>query len=382
MADVLGHLLTQQGHWMLPVFLTVLATAAVAGLLRHGLAFLGQRLAHTHTPWDDAALEAADPPLRALCWLLGLNAAALLIASRTDAGVFAYATPLREFLLIVLIAWFLLRFVSAVEERLVRPAGRHHPVDVTTTRAIAKVLRISVIITAALILLQKLGYSLSGVLAFGGIGGIAVGFAAKDLLANFFGGLMIFLDRPFSLGDWIRSPDRELEGSVEYIGWRLTRIRTGDKRPLYIPNSTFASIAVENVSRMTHRRLSHSLRLRLEDWERLPRLIPRLQELLATHPGLDPEQAPMASLEKIGESALDILLLAFTRSTDWGEFNRVREDVFLRALALVAEEGAAIAVPTRTLHVDAGAGAPQKRRRGGSSSRARCSSSSATWPRQ
>jgi MscS family membrane protein len=339
---------------MLPVFLTVLATAAVAGLLRQGLDFLGRRLARTHTPWDDAALEAAEPPLRALCWLLGLNAAALLIASRTEAGIFAYATPAREFLLIVILAWFLLRFVHAVEERLVRPQGSHHPVDVTTTRAVAKVLRISVIITAVLILLQKLGYSVSGVLAFGGIGGIAVGFAAKDLLANFFGGLMIFLDRPFSLGDWIRSPDRELEGSVEYIGWRLTRIRTADKRPLYVPNSTFASIAVENVSRMTHRRLSHSLRLRLEDWERLPRLIPRLQDMLATHPGLDPEQAQMASLEKIGESALDILLHAFTRSTDWGEFNRVREDVFLRALALIAEEGAEIAVPTRTLHMESG----------------------------
>ena len=87
-------------------------------------------------------------------------------------------------------------------------------------------------------------------MAFGGIGGIAIGFAAKDLLANFFGALMIFLDRPFSIGDWIRSPDREIEGVVEDIGWRSTKIRTFDKRPLFIPNSAFASLTVENASKM------------------------------------------------------------------------------------------------------------------------------------
>jgi len=80
--------------------------------------------------------------------------------------------------------------------------------------------------------MQTLGYSISGVLAFGGIGGIAVGFAARDLLANFFGGFMIYMDRPFDVGDWIRSPDQEIEGTVEKIGWRLTTIRTFDKRPL------------------------------------------------------------------------------------------------------------------------------------------------------
>ena len=95
--------------------------------------------------------------------------------------------------------------------------------------AITKLLQMFVIITATLVVLQTLGVSVSGVLALGGIGGLAIGFAAKDLLANFFGGLMLYLDRPFAVGDWIRSPDREIEGDVEQIGWRLTRIRTFDK---------------------------------------------------------------------------------------------------------------------------------------------------------
>jgi MscS family membrane protein len=138
-------------------------------------------------------------------------------------------------------------------------------------------LRVSVIITAILVALQSLGFNISAVLAFGGIGGIAVGFAAKDLLANFFGGLMIYLDRPFSVGDWIRSPDRSIEGTVEKIGWRLTSIRTFDKRPLYIPNSMFANISVENPSRMTHRRIYETIGVRYEDNKHLPSLLTMLK---------------------------------------------------------------------------------------------------------
>ena len=103
---------------------------------------------------------------------------------------------------IVVITWFLVRFISQGEQSFIRQrrmAGEE--VDQTTADAIDKLLRISVIITSTLVVLQTLGYSISGVLAFGGVGGIALGFAAKDLLANFFGGLMVYLDRPFSVGD-------------------------------------------------------------------------------------------------------------------------------------------------------------------------------------
>lgn len=72
--------------------------------------------------------------------------------------------------------------------------------------------------------------SLSGLLTFGGIGGIAVGMAGKDVLSNFFSGIMLYFDRPFSIGDWIRSPDRNIEGTVAEIGWRITRINTFDHR--------------------------------------------------------------------------------------------------------------------------------------------------------
>ena len=93
---------------------------------------------------------------------------------------------------------------------------------------------------------EHFGMSLSGLLTFGGIGGLAVGMAGKDILSNFFSGIMLYFDRPFSIGDWIRSPDRNIEGTVAEIGWRITKITTFDNRPLYVPNSLFSSISVEN----------------------------------------------------------------------------------------------------------------------------------------
>lgn len=152
-----------------------------------------------------------------------------------------------------------------------------------------KLLKAATFITAALVLLQTLGFSVSGVLAFGGIGGIAIGFAARDLLANFFGAIMIYLDRPFSVGDWIRSPDRNIEGTVEDIGWRLTRIRTFDQRPLYVPNAIFANISVENPSRMYNRRINETIGLRYEDIAKVPVIIERVRQYLIDHQDIETE---------------------------------------------------------------------------------------------
>lgn len=110
--------------------------------------------------------------------------------------------------------------------------ARGDEVDHTTVDALVKLARLVTFVAGVLIVAQTLGFQITGLLALGGGGGIAVGFAAKDLLANFFGGLTIYLDRPFVVGDWIRSPDKALEGTVEYISWRHTRIRAFNKNPI------------------------------------------------------------------------------------------------------------------------------------------------------
>jgi MscS family membrane protein len=200
--------------------------------------------------------------------------------------------------------------------------------------------------------MQLLGYSVSGLLAFGGIGGIAVGFAAKDLLANFFGGLMIYLDRPFSVGDWIRSPDKEIEGTVEDVGWRLTRIRTFDKRPLYIPNSVFASISVENPSRMTNRRIYETVGIRYCDMDSMNNIVQQVTQMLKDHDAIDNNQTMIVNFNKFSDSSLDFFIYTFTKTTDWIEFHSVKQDVLLQIAEIIEKNGSEIAFPTSSIHLE------------------------------
>ncbi|GGO80556.1 mechanosensitive ion channel protein MscS [Marinobacterium nitratireducens] len=338
-------------RWVIPVFLIVFLTMLTNYLSNRMFGKLHDKLARTRNIWDDLLLDSARRPVAALVWVFGAGWALEVIDRRTGTHLMDVAEPLRRMAVILLITWFLVRLIKGAEQALVSPEKVKAPMDLTTASAIGKLLRLSVIITAVLVVLQSFGYSISGVLAFGGIGGIAVGFAAKDLLSNFFGGLMIYLDRPFKVGDWIRSPDQNIEGTVEDIGWRQTRIRTFDKRPLYVPNATFASISVENPSRMTHRRIYETVGVRYDDIQKVERIIDDVRQMLAGHPEIDQTQTLMVNFNAFGPSSLDFFLYTFTRTVNWEHFHKVKQDVLLKVADIIDAHGAEIAYPTRTLHL-------------------------------
>jgi len=304
--------------------------------------------ARTKTVWDNAVLEALGRPLRWMVWVIGIGMAAELVPAEDAPGLAEWIPMIRKVLVVVLLTWFLLRLVRAVERGLeeMQPA-----VDHTTADAIAKLVRIVVLVTAGLVILQTVGISISGVLAFGGVGGIAVGFAARDLLANLFGGLTIYLDRPFSVGDWIRSPDRQIEGVVERIGWRSTVVRRFDKRPLYVPNSVFSTVVVENPSRMTNRRIYETIGLRYDDARVVGAITDAVRAYLNEHDDIDHDQIVLVNFNAFGASSLDFFIYCLTRTTDWAEYHAIKHEILLRIEAIIAEHGAEIAFPTRTLHV-------------------------------
>jgi MscS family membrane protein len=201
------------------------------------------------------------------------------------------------------------------------------------------------------VILQTLGYSISGVLAMGGVGGIAVGFAAKDLLANFFGGLIVYLDRPFAVGDWIRSPDRDIEGTVEKVGWRVTEIRNFQSQPMYVPNSVFTTIIVENPSRMQNRRIYETIGLRYSDLTNMDKVVSEVETMLKQHEAIDADRTMMVNFTKFGASSLDFFLYCFTHTTQWIEFHKVKQDVMLRIADIIQANHAEVAFPTSTIHL-------------------------------
>ena len=340
------------GSWVVQVFVVVLATALLAFALSRLVARLHPALKRTPSVWDESLVEAIGPPLRVFLWVAGIAFAIEIIQNEVGATIFEAVDPIRDVGLIAAVAWFPVRFIRIAEVNFIaHREAKGEEVDRATLDAIVKLLRLSVMITAFLVALQTLGFSISGVLAFGGIGGIAVGFAAKDLLANFFGGLMIYLDRPFAIGDWIRSPDRQIEGTVERIGWRLTVIRRFDTRPLYIPNSAFANIAVENPSRMRNRRIYETIGIRYDDVAKMGAIVADVEAMLRTHADIDADKFLMVNFDAFAPSSLDFFVYCYTRTTDWAQFHQVKQDVLLRIAEIIAGHGAQIAFPTSTVHL-------------------------------
>ena len=227
------------------------------------------------------------------------------------------------------------------------------PVAIEQTYEISiRVMKIFIIVMTILILMQEYGLSISGLLAFGGVGGLVVGLAAKDLLSNFFGGLMIFFDRPFKVGEFIKSPDRNIEGIVESIGWRLTVVRTFSKNVLYIPNSAFSNIIVENATRMTNRRINEVIGLRYEDLSKIPAIVNQIRHYLEAHNDIDQNMPPVVYFSSFEASSCDIIVYAFTNTKEWREFLSVKEDILYKISSIIESNNAAIAFPTTTIDWD------------------------------
>lgn len=311
-----------------------------------------QQAEKTSNLWDDVVVESFGRPLLFLIWLVAGYLLVQVFEQYLSLDVLAPESPLPRSVLVILFAWTCLRFLKRLEQVLVMPERMKKPMDPTTVGALGRLLRLIVTVIIVLIVMQNYGYSISGILAFGGIGGIAVGFAAKDLLANFFGGLMIYLDRPFKVGDWIRSPDKQIEGTVEDIGWRQTRIRTFDKRPLYVPNATFANISVENPSRMTNRRIYEYVGLRYQDADQVEKVISSVKQMLLQHPEIDTNQTLIVNLNRFGPSSLDFFIYTFTKTTNWVQFHEIKQDVMMQVMNIIEDAGAEFAFPTTTVHLE------------------------------
>ncbi|MDG6897067.1 hypothetical protein A6A19_03385 [Actinobacillus delphinicola] len=333
--------------------LMILVILGLAVLLRLTLKLVLNRMKrwvnHTHSLLDESVVEAARKPIN---YFINFGAFIWICQTITQYHQIDWSGFLLEVWnlgVILLFGAFLLSLIKAFELNMIKRTKPKY--DSTTIMAVGRLLRLSIVIIIILMIMQNFGFSISGVLAFGGVGGIAIGFAAKDLLANFFGGFMIFIDKPFRVGDWISSPDRQIEGTVENIGWRMTRIRTFDLRPLYVPNSTFMNIAVENPSRMLHRRIYENIGLRYDDINVIDKIVAEIKEMLYNHPDIDNQQTIIVAFDQFAASSLNIMVYTFTKTTAWVEFYVVKQKILLLIRDIVDRHGAEFAFPTQQLFV-------------------------------
>jgi MscS family membrane protein len=339
--------------WLPHVLLIVVAAVAL-NLVARALLTRAERISDkTENVWDDAVIHAAVGPMRVFIWLVSVAYAAHVVQKHTQSAIFDFVEPTRNLGVVVCLAWFLILLTNNVARNIVHiREAKGEEVDHTTIDALSKLARLSVLIVAALVALQTLGFSIGGVLAFGGIGGIAIGFAAKDILANFFGGLTIYLDRPFAVGEWIRSPDKNIEGTVEYISWRHTRIRAFNANPIYVPNALFTTIVVENPTRMTNRRIKETIGIRYDDLGKMESIVEEVKTMLRNHPEIDTDKTLIVAFNQFAASSLDFMLYTFTKTRNWVRYHEIKQDILLKVANIIASHGAEIAFPTQTIHLE------------------------------
>jgi len=322
--------------------ITIIAHFVLGGILKQ----ITKHSGSTKTQIDDYLIGAISAPLKLLIWYgwlyFSLKELTSEIQSLNDIVGYIAIAP------VFILTWGVLRLISSVESYLLEAEGN---VDKDSIRLFTRLIKILFVFAIILGVAQFYGYAVSSILTLGGVGGIVVGFAAKDMLANVFGGLMIQMDKPFSTGDWIRTSDKSIEGVVEKIGWRMTRIRTFNKNPVYVPNSIFATIPIETPSRMTNRQIHEIIGIRYDDIAQMESIIKKVEELLMNSENIDNDQPCRVNFDLFNASSLDFVIWAFSSLTDAGEFKKFKGKLLLDIAQIIADHGAEIAYPTQTLHI-------------------------------
>lgn len=214
-----------------------------------------------------------------------------------------------------------------------RLAGKHVP-DTFTIQIIEKIFTIAILFIAMMIVLQVFGLNILPLLTFSGIGAAFLGFASKDMVANFFGGLMIYITRPFSVNDEIEIPSKKIVGKVEEIGWYLTTIRDKEKKSIYVPNSTFSTEYLLNQSRMTHRRIDEQIRLRIGDLVCVEKLLVDVRSMIEKHPEIDHLEQIDVFLLSFSPYGVVIDVKAYTKSTKYLKFMAVKQEILINIYRL------------------------------------------------
>lgn len=303
-------------------------------------------------------LQALGKPLRIYLWML--IAFYLIYFVAIDILGFAYDDWFAKFVTILsfaMVLWISLRFIKGVElfyiKRLPKKTA-NLSFEISGIKALSRLGQVTALLIFVLIILGVLQIPLSGLITVGGVGGIAIAYAGKDILSNFLGGVMIYLNRQFSIGDSISSPDRDIAGTIEEMGWRYTTIRRNDKQVMYVPNSIFSEVLLVNMSRMSHRILTQTLGLRYEDITKIPAIFADLHAYLDQHPDIDQVQGVQINITQFAASSINFTVTIYSSVTDKLPFYQLQDAILLKTTEIVTKHGAEFAFPTMTIDLPQG----------------------------
>lgn len=316
---------------------------------RHILGLLLRITKETKTAADNYLIMAFERPLKLFFVALGIYLALIYLPLSMETDVLL-AKVFRSILVILVSLGFynLAGNYSVFTKGITGLASIK--IDKILIPFLSKASRFIIVVLALSVILQEWEYDINGFIAGLGLSGLAIALAAQQTLSNLFGGVVIITDKPFSIGDWILTPS--VEGTVEDINFRSTKVRTFAQALVTVPNSTLANEPITNWTRMGKRQITFNLGVTYSTpKEKLEKCIAEIKNMLHTHPGIHQETI-FVNFNTFGDSSLNIFFYFFTKTTNWGEFLQVREGVNLKIMDILENEGVSVALPSTSIYFE------------------------------
>lgn len=328
----------------------LIITFAVRKILVNSVLLLMKKItAKSKQTLDDELVNAVDPPARLLIFTAGLFFAVRVLGFEvTDES---FLKHIIRSLIIYSVFWAIYRaagIISRMFEKFTKKT--QSALDDLLAPFVNKGIKAIVVIVSISVIAKEWKYDLGALLTGLGLGGLAFALAAQETLANLFGGLAIMLDKPFNVGDYIQCEG--LEGTIEDIGFRSTRIRTPDQTLVTVPNSSIAKAQVTNCSRRNKRRVKFNLPVKYGTTaEQMEKLIKRVREMLTNHPDVHSDSV-YVYLDGFGTDAYELLIIFFTKTTNYQEYLAIKEDVNLKLMYLMDKMGIEVAIPATSVYLE------------------------------
>lgn len=349
--NIFGVSVVKLGMFFIIILLTFIIKSIFLYVLDKKLTILVKK---TKTELDDLILNAVISPLSYLILLQGFYLAILSLQLPEKIGQFDIPSILHAIYILsvsFIMLYFIFKIIDIIAYYLYNEAKKtESTLDDQLVPLLVKSLRILVVTLGLLFILQNFGYNITSLLAGLGIGGLAFALAAQNTVSNLFGSITIFSDKPFQLGDWISVGD--IEGTVEDVGFRTTRVRRFDQALVTVPNSQFINTGVVNYSGMKKRRINFYLGLAYKtSVSQIKEVVAGIKKIIEDDKKFD-HSFFMVRFTDFGAYSLNIFIYCFTKTTDWAESLAIREEFNLKIMQLLEELGVEIAFPSQTIYLN------------------------------
>lgn len=346
LSEFLKHYLNPKSMTFITVEILILVISALILSLVSSkvLNMIEKRSKATETSWDDVLVSSLRWPLQILIYTFFSIMILEISNSELKSEIIKGLVKVKPVVFVVTLFLFLMSMISGMEDIWVKKhKDKKTKIELSVIDIVAKISRIVAIIILALIGLDAVGFNISGFVAFGSVSAAVIGFASKDMLSNILGALTLYLDAPFRVGEFVRLPEKGVEGVIEKIGTRNTTLRTPEKRVLIVPNSMFSQVMIENVSRMTHRRIRETISIRYSDLPELNKISKEIEEYLKDNKVVDLEQSLFAIFNNFTISSVDLLITAYLKVTDFDNFHREKHNIMSNIGDILKNHGVKIA---------------------------------------